>query len=93
MKSVLAGCRRLQLGDGSAYSKAQEKQAAADIMLSIEPDGLNPLLKTFLPSKILDYIAARKPILAITPEDSEAWRLCKRGFGWAIRPGDARSGC
>ena len=60
----------------------------ADLALSIEPDGSDPLLKAFLPSKILDYIAARRPVLAITPEDSPSWHLCARGYGWAVRPGD-----
>jgi len=72
------------------YSEVLEIQAGADIMVSIEPDGDNPILKTFLPSKMLDYIAGRKPVLAITPENSESWKLCNRGYGWAIRPDDHR---
>ena len=70
------------------YSETLELQSTADIMVSFEPDGDHPIFKTFLPSKMLDYIASRKPVLAITPEDSESWKLCVRGYGWAIRPSD-----
>lgn len=72
------------------YAEILAIQAKADIMISIEPDGDDPLLKTFLPSKMLDYIAARKPIIAITPENSASWKLCNRGYGWAIAPGNGK---
>jgi hypothetical protein len=61
----------------------------ADVLVSIEPEGRHPLMKTFLPSKLLDYLAANRPILALTPVGSEAWRLCEAGAGWAFEPGDA----
>ena len=70
------------------YDDVLKLQAGADVMLSFEPDGKNPLLKCFLPSKVLDYIHAGKPFVAITPEGSETWRLCEQGYGWAISPDD-----
>ena len=70
------------------YSEVLELQSHADIMISFEPEGDDQLLKTFLPSKVLDYIAGHKPVIAITPENSESWKLCNRGYGWAIKPDD-----
>lgn len=71
------------------FAEAREAQMSADILLTIEPDGESPLLKHILLAKTVDYLSARKPILAITPEDSETWRLCREGYGWAVRPSDA----
>ena len=67
------------------YVELLKIQKKSDILISIEPDGNNPILKTFLPSKILDYVVLQKPILALTPEGSETWNLCNiHGFGWAV---------
>lgn len=68
------------------FREVQELQKETDIMISIEPGGGDPIFKTFLPSKVLDCIALRKPFLAITPESSETWRLCDLGYGWAVKP-------
>ncbi len=70
------------------YAEVLQMQVSADILISLEPDGKSPLLKTFMPSKVLDYIASNKPILAITPENSETWKLCEKGFGWHVKSGD-----
>ena len=71
------------------YAEVIEWQENADVLISIEPDGTSPLLKTFLPSKVLDYMASSKPILAITPKNSETWKLCEQGFGWQVKPEDS----
>jgi glycosyltransferase involved in cell wall biosynthesis len=74
------------------YNEVLKIQNHANIVISIEPDGNNPILKSFLPSKILDYLVAQKPILAITPKGSESWDICnKYHFGWAIKPNDSKS--
>jgi glycosyltransferase involved in cell wall biosynthesis len=73
------------------FTEAQELQKAADIIISIEPGGGDPIFKTFLPSKVLDCIALRKPVLAITPENSETWRLCRLGYGWAVMPDEFKA--
>ena len=63
-------------------------QAEADILITIEPGGADPMLLHFMPSKNVDYIACGKPILAITPDGSETARLCGAGYGWAVVPDD-----
>ena len=72
----------------TSYHEAQRIQSEADILLTIEPDGEHPLLRSFLPSKVLDYAAHGKPILAITPDHSETAQLCAAGFGWAASERD-----
>ena len=69
------------------YLIAQQAQQAADMLLSIEPQGAHPLAASFLPSKILDALALGKPLIALTPEASETAALCREGFGWAVSPG------
>lgn len=71
-----------------SYAFASKLMAEADVLLSVEPDGDNPLLLHFLLSKIVDYLASGKPILAITLPGSETDRLCRAGYGWSIAPGD-----
>lgn len=72
-----------------SFAAISEKQAQADVLVTIEPGGKHPLLLHFMPSKNLDYIASGKPILAITPKGSETDRLCRQGHGWAFDPDDA----
>jgi glycosyltransferase involved in cell wall biosynthesis len=69
-----------------SYQDTRKLQQCADILLSIEPTDDHELLKGVLLSKIVDYIAMRKPILAITPEGSVSAKLCARGYGWAVDP-------
>lgn len=71
------------------FAEAGIAQENADVLLTIEPDGDDPMLKHFLPSKNLDYMAQGRPILAITPASSETHRLCSKGYGWAVSPNDA----
>ncbi|MDP2407168.1 MAG: hypothetical protein U1D36_15720 [Hydrogenophaga sp.] len=72
-----------------SFRDASHAQQNADVLLTIEPAGSHPLLLHFMPSKNLDYMSFRKPILAITPHGSETSRLCSVGQGWAVTPGDA----
>lgn len=66
-------------------------QRDADVLVTIEPDGESPLMRHFMPSKNLDYVASGKSILAITPHGSETARLCAQGFGWSVAPGDVET--
>lgn len=71
------------------YKEVAGVQAKADALVTIEPGGDNPLLRHFMPSKNLDYIAMGKPIFAITPKGSETDHLCRAGHGWSCSPGDS----
>lgn len=71
-----------------SFDMAVKAQSGADILVTIEPGGENPLWLHFLRSKNLDYIAAGRPILAITPHGSETHRLCAEGQGWSVGPGE-----
>lgn len=73
------------------FAVVSEKQAKADLLVTIEPDGDHRLFLDFMPSKNLDYLASGKPILAITPKGSETDRLCGLGHGWAFAPSEADS--
>jgi len=83
----------LQLLGRVSYARVLELQEESHIVLSIEPEGESEILRTFMPSKILDYLAANKPILALTPKGSPTWHICQdHHFGWAI-PSDDVLGC
>ena len=68
------------------YAETRNLQEQADVLLSIEPADDHPLIKAVLLSKMVDYLAIRKPILAITPVGSTSEALCARGYGWSIDP-------
>jgi glycosyltransferase involved in cell wall biosynthesis len=70
------------------FASARQFAINADMVLSIEPDGEDPHFKSFLPSKVLDYIQWGCPILAITPQHSPTWDLCEQGYGWSVKPDD-----
>ncbi|HVV60648.1 MAG TPA: hypothetical protein VHD14_02715 [Pseudolabrys sp.] len=57
----------------------------ADLLLVIDaPSQASP----FLPSKLVDYIGARRPVLGITPPGAAA-RVINELGGWVADPGDA----
>jgi len=67
-----------------SYAASCAAQAAADMVLSIEPDLAHALGNCFMPSKVLECLALQKPLLAITPAGSETDVLCAQGYGWAV---------
>lgn len=71
-----------------SFKEAMEYQISADILLCIESKESTPLHRYFLPSKVVDYIAIQKPILALTPKKSITSHYCHRGYGWAFEPDD-----
>jgi glycosyltransferase involved in cell wall biosynthesis len=60
--------------------------AEADVLLVIDAptDGPSP----FLPSKLIDYLPLRKPILGVTPSKGASAALLKRLGGFVAPPGD-----
>lgn len=68
------------------FSEIKAIQLKSDILVTIEPEGNHSLYKMFMPSKVLDYLSIGKKVLAITPENSETWKLMEKGYGWSIEP-------
>lgn len=64
------------------YNESLQLMRTADTLLLIDaPSALN----VFLPSKLIEYIGAARPILGITPPGSSA-TLIKRLGGWVADP-------
>ena len=67
------------------YQRALEIQRSADVLLLIDMPAESPELRVFFPSKILDYIIAKHPILALIDNHSEVERVIeKHGLGTCI---------
>jgi glycosyltransferase involved in cell wall biosynthesis len=69
-----------------SFQEAYNAQHHADIVLTIEANSDNFLIKNTLLSKVTDCLAQGKPMLAITPDGSETARICNEGYGWAVSP-------
>jgi hypothetical protein len=69
-----------------SYLKSLELMAAADLLLII--DAPNPGVSVFLPSKLIDYIGAGKPIIGLVPRGASATLIHRLG-GTAADPLDA----
>lgn len=73
------GCVKY-LGTVSA-SDSYELQRKADILISIDKPAQQEVDKILLPSKIQDYIAARKFIVGITAEGSATYNTVHKRYG------------
>jgi hypothetical protein len=65
--------------------EAARAAADADVLLVIDAPSHGP--SVFLPSKLVDYLPYRKPILGITPESGASARLLRR-LGCPVAPPD-----
>jgi glycosyltransferase involved in cell wall biosynthesis len=66
-----------------SYEESLKLMRSADGLIVIDaPDEQN----VFFPSKLVDYLGAEKPILAITPPGTSE-RIVRDAGGWCIRPG------
>lgn len=65
------------------FKQAMEAQKAADILLNIDTEIENPLCKELLTCKVTDALALKKPLFAITSDNSESMRICTEGYGFA----------
>jgi len=82
-----AGIEHLvRLNDRVPPAEAQSIAAEADVLVVIDApaDGPSP----FLPSKLVDYLPLRKPILAITPLEGASATLVRRAGGIVAAPDD-----
>ena len=78
--------RVVRFQDRVPAGDAQSIAASADVLLVVDAptDGPSP----FLPSKLVDYLAFRKPILGITPHDGASASLLRRIGGSIASPDD-----
>lgn len=63
------------------FDKAKQLTSDSDVLIVIDTFFQNPDDAMFLPSKILDYAVAGKPILAITSRNSTTWKFIQGRFG------------
>lgn len=78
-------CDCLSCFDAMEYRKALEIQRSADVLLLIDMPVKEPELRVFFPSKTLDYMLARKPILALVDDGSEIHHLVdNNGMGTCV---------
>ncbi len=68
------------------FRKSQELAALADVLLLIDAPSLEP--SVFLPSKLVDYLALKKPILGVTPTDGASADLLREIGEPIVDPGD-----
>lgn len=69
------------------YRESLHRMQQYDICLLL--DALVDKGGVFMPSKLADYLGARKPVLAITPKNSESRDIVLRAGGVACDPRDA----
>ncbi|MEM7816744.1 MAG: hypothetical protein QXZ20_02400 [Candidatus Aenigmatarchaeota archaeon] len=68
------------------YKESLTLMQEADILVVIDA---NLKYNPFLPSKLIEYLGAKRPILGITPEGASA-RIIKEAGGWVIFPEDTQ---
>ncbi len=78
--------RLVRFRDRVPAGEAEALAADADVLLVIDAptDGPSP----FLPSKLVDYLPLRKPILGLTPLEGASAALLRRLGGLVAAPGD-----
>lgn len=69
-----------------SYSDARRAAAGADVLLVVDAPSETPSL--FLPSKLIDYLPLRKPILGLTPPAGASADLLRRLGCPIVGPGD-----
>lgn len=66
------------------YRRSLELMETADLLLLVDAPAT---LSVFLPSKLVDYIGARRPILALTPNGASQRVTAEAGY-WSAPPDD-----
>ena len=86
-KKLAKGLENLRLLAFQPFERMAEVMASADVLLAI----LEPAAGIFsVPSKVLSYLCAKRPILASVPAENLAARiLCEHQAGLVVVPGDA----
>jgi glycosyltransferase involved in cell wall biosynthesis len=71
------------------YLEALGYAATADVLVVIDAPGPTPSL--FLPSKLVDYLMLRKPILGLTPREGASADLLRQAGCPLAEPGDVEA--
>jgi hypothetical protein len=66
----------------ATYADSLELMRTADLLVVIDAPAA---LSVFLPSKLVDYVGARRPLLALTPPGAAADVVARAG-GWVVAP-------
>jgi glycosyltransferase involved in cell wall biosynthesis len=69
------------------YARSLELMRSADLLVVVDAPAK---LSVFLPSKLIDYLGARRPLLALTPPGA-ASSLVRAAGGHVARPDDPRA--
>ncbi len=78
----LGSCVRWQ--DSVPHSKSAERQRRAGLLLLIKHD--DPRYRDLVPGKFYEYVAAGRPILAVTPAGEIDELMERYRLGWTARP-------
>ena len=70
------------------YRESLRLMAEADGLLIIDAPAD---VSVFLPSKLIDYVGAARPVMGFTPRGAAAGLIARLG-GWTVDPADARAG-
>lgn len=77
----------VQMRSPVGYRELLHLMETADLLLIVDAPAK---LSVFLPSKLVDYLGARRPILSLTPEGAAQRVTLEAGF-WAAPPDDPQA--
>lgn len=71
-----------------SYSDAMQLQKDAHVLMAIDSPAASEDQALFFPSKLLDYIASRKKVLAITDTNSTTYQVIQNKYGDCVAHND-----
>lgn len=73
---------RISIKGVVSYEESVRLMKEYDILLLVDGNFGNDFLYPYTPSKIIDYLAAHKPILAISSNKSPVYDICRETGNW-----------
>lgn len=86
-----SGLRCVKYFGAVSASESYALQRKSDVLISIDKPAQQEVDKILLPSKIQDYIAARKFIVGITAEASSTYNTVNKRYGLCFDPHDNKA--